>query len=67
MVPSLLAGVVGTGLLYDAATGGGLGRLAAGAVLFAAGLAGAGYPFVLAVTWRRRAHRNAAEHAAARR
>lgn len=56
LLPALAAGVVGTGLLYRAATGGGgLGELAAGAILFALGLAFAGRPFVLASHWRARA------------
>ncbi len=65
VLPGLLAGVVGTGLLFQAATGGGLGPLVAGAPLFGLGLAVAGYPFVLATAWRSRA-RAAARAAGAR-
>lgn len=59
VVPAVAAGVAGTGLLYESATRGGAVRLIAGGVLFAIGLALAGYPFVLASAWQRRARRNA--------
>lgn len=60
VVPGLVAGVAGTGLLYRAATGAGVWHLFAGAALFAVGLALAGYPFVLATTWRHRSRTLAA-------
>lgn len=47
VVPALAAGVVGTGLLYSGATGGGLAEILWGMPLFAFGLAAAGWPFVL--------------------
>ncbi len=53
LMPFLAGGVVGTGLLYRAATQGNLGDLLGGAVLFALGMWFAGRPFVLATTWRR--------------
>ena len=61
VLPALAAGVVGTGLMYQAATAGGGGRLAVGASLFGLGLLFAGYPFVLASAWRRRARRTLLE------
>jgi|GEM_PF-5794603 len=57
VVPALAAGIVGTGQMYQAATGADVARLAFGAVLFGLGLVFAGYPFVLAMAWRRRARR----------
>ncbi len=51
LVPAMALGVIGTGLLYRAATGGGLVDLLVGAALFATGLRLAGRPFVLAATW----------------
>lgn len=48
LVPALLSGIVGTGLLYSAAAKGSLMDLLFGAVLFGAGLRYAGWPFVMA-------------------
>lgn len=55
MIPALISGVIGTALLYTAATHGVLLDLMAGALLLAAGLLFAGWPFVLASLWMRRA------------
>lgn len=52
LVPFLAAGVIGTGLLYRAATQGRLGDFVGGAVLFALGMWFTGRPFVLAATLR---------------
>jgi hypothetical protein len=49
LVPTLVAGILGTGLLYQGATGGRLVDLLAGVPLFALGLWGAGWPFVLSM------------------
>jgi hypothetical protein len=65
MLIGLASGVVGTGWLFDAATGsaGGL-SLAFGAALFGLGLWLAGRPFVLATAWRHEARRRARASAA---
>lgn len=47
LVPALLSGVIGTGLLYSGATAGRLADLLAGVPLFALGLWAVGWPFVL--------------------
>ncbi len=63
LVPGLVCGVVGTGLLYEGATAVRLLDLAIGAPLFALGLLVVGWPFVLAMAHvsqagqRRRARR----------
>ena len=49
LVPGLVCGVAGTGLLYDGATAARLIDLAIGAPLFALGLLAVGWPFVLAM------------------
>ena len=55
MVPALGAGVIGTALLFKAATHGRAWDLVLGTLLLAAGLLFAGWPFVLATLWVRRA------------
>lgn len=47
LLPALLSGVIGTGLLYTAASKGSLTDLIVGALLFGVGLRYAGWPFVL--------------------
>lgn len=57
IVPALVAGVLGTGLLYSGATLGSLRDLIIGAPLFGVGLWAVGWPFVLStalVSERRR-------------
>jgi hypothetical protein len=49
LIPSLVAGILGTGLLYQGATGGRLVDLLTGVPLFALGLWGGGWPFVLSM------------------
>lgn len=46
LLPALVAGILGTGLLYQGATTGSLIDLVVGAPLFGVGLLGAGRPFV---------------------
>lgn len=54
ILPALLVGVLGTGLLYRAATLGSFPDLIVGGVLFAFGLRVAGRPFVLASALHRK-------------
>lgn len=61
-LPALLAGVLGTGLLYRAATSGTLLDLVAGGFLFALGLRVAGRPFVWASAMRRARYRGPQRH-----
>ncbi len=49
LLPALVAGVVGTSLLYNGGVSANLGDLAAGVPLFGLGLWGAGWPFVQAM------------------
>lgn len=49
LLGGLAAGVIGTGLLYEGATGARLVDLLIGAPLFALGLIAVGWPFVLAM------------------
>lgn len=49
LVPGLVCGVTGTGLLYEGATTARLIDLAIGAPLFGLGLLAVGWPFVLAM------------------
>lgn len=57
LILGLAAGVVGTSLLFEAASGGSLGQLILGAPLFGAGLYFAGWPIVLATAHVRKRRR----------
>jgi|GEM_PF-4176421 len=58
LILGLAAGVLGTSLLFQAASGGSLGQLILGAPLFGAGLYFAGWPIVLATAHTRTRQRS---------